>query len=176
MSDELKLFIWVVLVLALIYVLWFGYAFVSLRGFLRKMKRKLSGSAVLFASKRDLLLSVYAYCEKAGAELEEDDAERATKARWVKFEIKKAEDVERVSGELSSFEKRLMRLVSANEYLSKGQEFVQMKESLNDVNANYRRIVAQYDNDLGGYNYWRKHFMFRWLFFIFGYREKRRLS
>jgi len=176
MPEGLKLFVWAVCIIVLVYTIWFLFGLVSIRSFVRNMKQKLKAAAVLFAGKRDFLLSLYAYCQKAGASFQEDDAEKATKARWTKLDLKKAEDVERVQGELSILEKRLNRYLNENENLKQGQEYLSLKESLDDLNSNYRLIVATYDNDLVGYDYWRKHFLFRWLFFLCGYRERKRLS
>jgi hypothetical protein len=113
---------------------------------------------------------------KSGASFQDDDDEKATKARWTKLELKKAEDVERVQNELAVLEKRINRYLNDNESLKQGQEYLSLKESLDDLNSNYRLIVATYDNDLVGYDYWRKHPLFRWLFFLCGYRERKRLS
>jgi hypothetical protein len=106
------------------------------------MKQKLKAAAVLFAGKRDFLLSLYAYCQKAGASFQDDDDEKATKARWTKLELKKAEDVERVQNELAVLEKRINRYLNDNESLKQGQEYLSLKESLDDLNSNYRLIVG----------------------------------
>ena len=175
MSLPLKITIWVLCVLALVYFLWFLYGLVSIRGFSDRMKRKLRASAILFASKRDLLLSLFAFCQKSGIELPESENEKATKARWTKFVIRKAEDVEVISKELSDFEKQLMRLSATQEAVYNSPEFAAFKEPLEDVNANYRRLVATYDSDLVGYDYWRKSPLFRIPFFLLGFRKKKRL-
>jgi hypothetical protein len=175
MSLPLRITIWVLCILALVYFLWFLYGLVSIRGFAERMKRKLKASAILFASKRDLLLSLLALCKKSGIDLPENENEKATKARWTKFEIRKAEDVELISKELSDFEKQLMRSASSKEAVYNSPEFTALKEPLDDVNANYRRLVATYDSDLVGYDYWRKSPLFRVLFFLLGFRKKKRL-
>lgn len=173
--DPRKILLWVLVVLLLVYLIGFFLVFASLRNFDRRLKKKLQAVAVLFASKRDLLLSLCAYYQKGGLALEENDSEKATKARWVSFDIKSGTDAQRIGAELTAFDKRLEQLGRANPALETGPEYERLKESLADVNLNYRQLAATYDYDLVGYDYWRKQFLYSWVFFLCGFRKRSRL-
>lgn len=172
----LRITIWVLAVIVLVYLLWFLYGLVSIRNFSRLMKRRLKGAAVLFASKRDLLLSLFAIYKKEGVEMPDKETDQATRARWNTFAIKTSADAEAYALELSAYEKRLSLFPGVSEKITSSAEFKRLKESLADVDSNYRKIVATFDSDLVGYDYWRKHKLFGWLFFVFGYREQTRLA
>jgi hypothetical protein len=175
MPTAIRILLWVLAILILVYLLWFLYGLISLQSFTRSMKRKLKVTGVLFAGKRDVLLSLFGLCKKQGAEIDSDEADLATRARWTSFEIKRAEQAARADLDLRRFEKLIMGFVKERPEISKLKEYGILKESLDDLNLNYRRIVANYDSDLIGYDYWRRHPLFRYLFLLFGFRERKRL-
>ena len=49
-------------------------------------------------------------------------------------------------------------------------------ETLNDLFANYQRIAARYNRDIIGYEYWRANVVFRYLFNLFGLKQRQRLA
>jgi hypothetical protein len=54
-------------------------------------------------------------------------------------------------------------------------EFITFTDTLADLDANYRRTAAIFNSDVEGYEYWRKSPLFRFWFWIDGFRPMNRL-
>lgn len=105
---------------------------------------------------------------------DESTKEEATQVRWLKVNKLQAKEIENCLNLLSSLQKRLVLFANNNEH-GKSEEFLEYFGILNDLDANYRKTATIYNSDLLGYEYWRKTPLFRFWFFVFRFKEIKRL-
>lgn len=155
-----------------------GLAFVFSRVlfFKESLKKRLIAANVLFSETREVLLSLYREFKNAGVNFSNDDEEMTTKVRWLKTDVSDEGDVERIALLLAAYEKRLSFLAANHPWVRKGEEYESLKEALHDLNVNYRRIVAVYNSDVLGFNYWRTFLVYRPLFWVLGYKKANPLA
>jgi hypothetical protein len=77
---------------------------------------------------------------------------------------------------LNDFQRRLSLLWARRTLHPKSSDILLHEFSLKDLENNYHRIVAAYNTDLNGYEYWRKRPIYRWLTWLFGFRKRERLA
>jgi hypothetical protein len=144
--------------------------------FRKKLKKRIIALSVLFAEKKDLLLSMYALFDKAAAHLDSVEKDSAAKVRWLKTQVVKEAEIEEVDSILNDLQKRLTLLAEAESYLKAGEDYQVFSSALKDLDANYRRIVAVYNSEVSGYEYWRRSPFFFILFWVCGFRKRNHLS
>ncbi len=171
-----QILLYVLAVIGLLYLISFFYCLSNILAFKEKLKKRLIALSVLFAEKKDILLSMYALFDKAAAHLDSAEKDSAAKVRWLKTQATKEKEVEEVSQTLNDLQKRLTLLAEAESYLKAGEDYLVFSSALKDLDANYRRIVAVYNSEVSGYEYWRKTPFFFVLFWLCGFRKRNRLS
>jgi len=174
--NGLRILYWVLAILGLLYLLGFSLCLFSLADFSSRLKKRLNALAILFSEKRDVLLSLDAYYRKTGLTYSSADKEALAFVSAVPSKNIKDIDVKATHDTLASLEKRLRYLGDSNSWIQQGDEFAPMMSLLSDLSSNYRRIIAVYNSDLLGYEYWRKQPLYRLWFFLLGFRAKKRLS
>lgn len=169
-----QILLYVLSLLALVYIIAFFYSLESIITFRGKLKKRTIALSVLLSEKKDVLLSLHAMIENNG--LNQDDAIRksAAQVRWLKISKLKAKDIANVVFVLSDLQKRLV-LFGNSHQLSDNMEFITFTDTLADLDANYRRTAAIFNSDVEGYEYWRKSPLFRFWFWIDGFRPMNRL-
>jgi sulfur carrier protein ThiS len=168
--------LWILGVVGLLYLAGFFICLGSLLNFRSRLRKRTRALSVLFAEKKDILLSMYALFVKANIPLQPADKDEATKVRWVLTDVKQSSDTLAVNATLSSFEKHLSYLAQGQEIIEKDAHYLDSFSALQDLDMNYRRIAAVYNSDLVGYDYWRKHPLYGFWFWVDGFKEQKRLS
>lgn len=171
-----QILIWILALIGLMYGAGFFYCLSLLLAFRKKLSKRFVALSVLYSEKRDILLSLYAVCDAAGVKFESSLKESAAKVRWLKTNILKEEDAEMVALTLDALEKRLFILAQSEAGLRTNADYQNYTSTLRDIDANYRRIIAVYNSDVTGYEYWRKTPLFFIPFWFCGFRKKKRLA
>lgn len=171
-----QIVLWILVIVLLLYLLGFVYLLINLLNFRSSLQKKLVALSVLFALKKDVLLSLYALYDKASVPLDDADHDAAAKVRWLKTDVVSDDDVALITGTLNTLQKRLSFLSESQTYLKTGKDFQDYVDTIADLDANYHRVVATYNTDLNGYDYWRKVIIYRFWWGLFGLKAKKRLS
>lgn len=174
--EPWQIIIYTLAALLLLYFIGMVYAWTTLASFRSKLKKQVDALAILFSEKKDILLSLYALYDEANVPLEKGDKTAAAKVRWLKTDSITDNDVENITHELNALENRLTLLSESESYIKLSEDFQTYTATLKDLDSNYHRIVAIYDSDLLGYDYWRKFPLYFLLFALFGFRKKKRLN
>lgn len=170
-----NVFYWVLGILALIYIFLLIFTLSFLLSFKGRLKRKTTAFLVLLSEKKEVLLSLVSLYQELGAHYEEADLEWIRKVTLIEKKKIKGSDIVPLNATLSNLEKRLRYIASSNKSLQENENFISLISLLDDLNSNYRRMVATYNSDLVGYEYWRKQPLYRGWFFLFGFRKKERI-
>jgi hypothetical protein len=168
--------IWIATLLALAYLFFAIYTIIVLVDFKEKLRKRFVALSVVYAEKKDVLLSLYALYAKAKLPL--DGEMKLAKKGVVELQTE-AEDETMASAivaELSAFQRRLALLGEEERYIQQSPDYVSYMNSLKDLDNNYHRIIAAYNTDLAGYEYWRKRMIYRWLTWLLGFRKRERLA
>lgn len=169
-----QILLYVVSIALALYMIGFFYAFESLVTFKGKIKRRTMAISILLSEKRDVLLSMYKIADEK--KMFDDDLTKdfTSQVRWLQTTKLKAGEIESSISTLSSLQKRLF-LFSESDELKNDKDFTAYLEIVQDLDANYRRSAAIFNSDVVGYEYWRKTPLFRLWFYIFNFRQIKRL-
>ncbi len=171
-----QILLYVLAVLILLYLVGFFFGLSSLLSFRKKLQKRLVALSVLFAEKKDILLSLYALFDEAHIRLDSAEKDGAAKVRWLKTQVLKEEDVAEVAETLNFLQKRLTLLAESESYIKAGDDYRFFSSILQDLDTNYRRIVAVYNTEVNGYEYWRRAPIYFPLFWLCGFRKRQRLA
>ena len=166
-------------ILAILALIWLGllaFDISSLLSFRAKLEKRTVAFSVLFVEKKDILLTIYAMFDEKKAEFSSSLNKAAAQVRWMKLETLKGDEIENNVFLLNDFEKRLALLGHKYPLFEGDKDYEIYWATIQDLNANYRRNVANYNSEVLGYEYWRRFIVFRPLTYLFGFREKKRLN
>lgn len=77
---------------------------------------------------------------------------------------------------LSMLRDELVYLAEQNETLSKHGEIRQAKNNITEMDSNYRNLIAMYNADVLGYNYWINFLPTRYIYKLFKVKNKQIIS
>jgi hypothetical protein len=175
MGSGILALIWIVTLLGLAYLFLAIYTIIVLVDFKGKLRKRLVALSVVYAEKKDVLLSLYALYQKAKLPLDNDVKLAKKDVVSLTTEAEDEEQSMAIVGALNVFQRRLSLLGEEERYIQKSPDYVSYMNSLKDLDNNYHRIVAAYNADLAGYEYWRKRLIYRWLTWLLGFRKRERL-
>jgi hypothetical protein len=78
--------------------------------------------------------------------------------------------------DLTYLRNELVLLTNSTENLSKNLELKRAKDAIIEMDANYRTLVAMYNADVLGYNYWINFLPTKYIKYIFKLKEKQIIS
>lgn len=148
------------------YLVFFIFRLIHVLHFRKSIYRRLGALTVIIEEEKDMLTPIYVRLRKEGEINEEEPF-------FVEL------DQHSLIG--SHNESRIKKMQEEGHLLaSKLKKHATSDENtvfyfLEDLEKNYQRIAAQYNRDLIGYEYWRKHPLYRFLFVFFGFRQRQRL-
>lgn len=173
--NGLSIFLYVLALLLVLYLGFFIYVLTSLLSFQGKLNKRLIAFSVLLKEKKDILSTLYNLFDEKGIAIDSLTKESCAKMCWLKIDTLKENEIRAVSTTISDLQKRLTLLVSQDASLSKDEEVIRLLSTLMDIDGNYRRITATYNSEIIGYEYWRKMWLYSWIFFLCGFRKRNRL-
>ena len=168
-----KVFFWILIGIAAIYILGFFACFILMINFYHKLKKRLLALSLLCDERKEILLSLKMYFEETKVDFEQIKIECYINS--LNYNKKRINENDLLSYRISldNIENFLNYVAEENTYVKAGSDYLMMKSLLDDLNTNYRRIVTRYNADVLGYNYWFTRFLYHYLFFIFGFRRKK---
>lgn len=78
--------------------------------------------------------------------------------------------------DLAYLRNELVLLTNSSDALSKNLELKRAKDAIVEMDANYRTLVAMYNADVLGYNYWINFLPTKYIKYIFKLKEKQIIS
>ena len=172
----LRILALIITVILVIYIIGFFYCFALLHSFKKKINKRIVAISIVFNEKKEVLLALDSYYRDAKMEYDEEDLQCVRDVAALSNGRIKEADVVCYRDSLQKLEKRLRFKADSNNWIKAGSDYETMTSFLADLNRNYRRIVAIYNSDLLGYEYWRRRALYHYIFVIFGYRKKERLN
>jgi sulfur carrier protein ThiS len=170
-----QIVVWIGALLGLVYLFFAIYTIIVLFDFREKLRKRLVALSVLFAEKKEILLSLYGLFHKAKLPLNAEIIALRDQVAGLNTEVTNEKQVLAAVALLNDFQRHLLLLAEDERYIQKSPDFTSYANFLKDLENNYHRIVAAYNTDLNGYEYWRKRAIYIWLTWIFGFRKRQRL-
>ena len=78
--------------------------------------------------------------------------------------------------DLAYLRNELVLLINSDPALSKNLELKRAKDAITEMDTNYRTLVAMYNADVLGYNYWINFLPTKYIKYIFKLKEKQIIS
>ena len=86
------------------------------------------------------------------------------------------EECKKARNDLAYLRNELVFLISSDVKLTKNMEIIRAKDAITEMDANYRTLVAMYNADVLGYNYWINFLPTKYIRYIFRLKEKQIIS
>ncbi len=168
-----QVFFYVISILLAIYAIGFFYALECIATFKEKIRKKTLAISILFTEKRDVLVSLFSLMEK---DIKDESILATVKeVNSLNLNKLKTSDIEPSIMVLTTLQKQLIMFANSTDYKN-NNNYETYFDLLTDLDMNYRKMTAIFNSDITGYDYWRKTPLFRGLFYVFGFREIKRLA
>lgn len=174
--SGLDIFLICLVCIVFIYVVGLIVCIACLFAFRDRLERRIAAMSVLYSEMKELLLSWKELLEKAGCRWDEKMTNSGAQIASLRTELKSEHESLLTFELLSSYEKELKRLSRLFPSVLKDNDYLAYSASLGDLEASYRRLIALYNSDQAGYEYWRTSFFYRPFTFLFGFRKRDRLA
>ncbi len=174
--DGLTIFLLCLLCLAFVYVVMLCVCFACLFTFRARLEKRLVAMSVVYSEMRDVLLSWKELLEREGCRWDEKMTNAGAQIASLRTELKSEHESLSTYELLSGYEKELKRLSRGFPSVLKDEDYLAYSDTFGDLDASHRRIVALYNGDQNGYEYWRKSIPFRPFTLLAGFRKRERLS
>jgi hypothetical protein len=169
----------IAIIVSVIIAIYFGlsiyYAF-QMQTFLKQLIKRKDAIDVLTAQKYDLLRMI----GKLFVRHNIDVPQEFILSKRPRFEdtLQNIKNTERtiVKSFLVQTAQALFYYGEQNQLLSVNPEYVSLKESLSEVDENFRKQVAIYNASATNYNFWSSFFIFRWMSILFKHQKKELIS
>ncbi len=169
--EPYQIILLIVVTLLFIYVSILVYSFSSCIEFKARLKKKNSAVALIYAERKDAILAIYALFVREDVNFTDEDDEMISLLEDFEFGDKKIEEIQEGVAQLKTVQARLAFIAQTNRWAIKNEEYLALKEVLRDLEVNYRQVSANYNADVGAYNYWVSIPGCSWLPYIFGHRK-----
>ncbi|MCQ2799838.1 MAG: hypothetical protein MJ228_03655 [Bacilli bacterium] len=172
-----RILLYILIIVILLILVYFSFVLYSILNFDKKLAKRTVAISVILSQKRELLQGIFTQFDEAKVNINSSLNKVAAQVRWLKLENLKGEDIEASAVTLKSFEKHLAILGQKYPIFDNDKDYKIYWETIDDLNSNYRRNVANYNSEVLGYEYWRKVLIFRPILHLMGFRkERKRLS
>ncbi|MCR4879419.1 MAG: hypothetical protein K5906_00465 [Bacilli bacterium] len=92
------------------------------------------------------------------------------------FSNQESSDCLQAREDLTYLRNELVLLTNSSENLAKNMELKRAKDAIVEMDANYRKLIAMYNADVLGYNYWINFLPTKYIKYIFKLKEKQIIS
>lgn len=175
MTEAWQVWLLVLSILLGIYLLFAIYVVQRLYHYSSSMAQRLKAINVILAEKKEILLTMLVLYDEEGIHLDTAESKAAEKVRWLKIETKDVQQVIEIVETFDVLQKRLSYLAENDGHIKENRSYQIHKSALDDLDGNYRRIVALFDHDLALYKYWKKNLLYRHIFEVLPLTEWQRL-
>lgn len=167
-----QILLYAISIILVIYAFGLFYALECILTFKERIRKKTLAISILLSEKKDVLISLYGLMKNDIHD--KSILDNLEKVNSLNLDKLKAKDIEDSLIILTTLQKQLVMFANSTEYKT-SENYNTYFDILSDLDTNYRKLTAVFNSDITGYDYWRKTPLFRGVFFIFGFREIKRL-
>lgn len=162
----------IVSIVAGVYVLFVGLAIIFILSFRSIFKKHNAALCVMLHTKYDNIMKMVALLKKYKVKVPNEYENILSKIDANSFKDQELPECITARNDLAYLRNELVYLASSREDLTKNLELKRAKDAITEMDANYRTLVAMYNADVLGYNYWINFLLSRYIKFIFKLKEK----
>lgn len=170
------IFLWIGLTILFLYLVFFFISLACVIDFNNKLKKRTAALMMIFSLFRDTFLALRDVLFEKKVSLSPAIQELFYKVDNFSFKVKNQDQIIAMWETISELSKSLSFLMEQEKILRNCKDLPAIKDALKDLTFSYHRATALYNVDLAGYEYWRSIIFYRPIFFIFGFRKKKRLA
>lgn len=162
----------VLIYIAGLYIAMFIFNLVCLLWFRNSLHTHSKSMTVTLNTKFNNIKKLFSIMEKLGVKIDDKYAEIMKTIDVENMKRQYTPECKKVREDLTYLREEAINLARHQKNLEKNKEFTTAKNNVLEMDEVYRMIVACYNADVLGYNYWIKFLPNRWIFKIFKVREK----
>ena len=155
-----------------LYVLFVGLAIIFILSFSNIFRKHNAALGVMLHTKYDNMLKMVELFKKYGINVPSEYEDMLSKIDANSFKDQELAECIKARNDLAYLRNELVYLASSSVEISKNLEVKRAKDAITEMDANYRALVAMYNADVLGYNYWINFLPSRYIKYIFKLKEK----
>ncbi len=139
--------------------------------FIRIFKKHNKALQVFLSNKYDNIAKLLSACQAHNLAIKTELLSAFNKIDKRTFINQESSDCHDARLTLSALRDELLFLIEANN-LPLDEDVIQIKNNVLELDSNYRTLIAMYNADVLGYNYWINVFPARYVYKLLGWRKK----
>ncbi len=140
-----------------------------------RLKKCLLGISIILSERKQFFLSLVDEFQEMGVNFRGSDIVVFDQVRALKVDSLKADEVSPISDLFREAESRFRFLAGKNPWATKSAKYQDLWSALEELDANYRQALVNYNSQLAFYNYWVKVPLCHWIPWLFGLRYREAL-
>src|SRR5574344_2187650 len=156
-----------------IYVLYFFFVLGFSLSFKRKINKKQISINLLLTQRHDILNLIYRYFVESNVKVPLPISSYLDEA--INYETVNLDDSVRneLLNRLNKASQGLLYLADEFQNIKTSSKYLDYCQTLSDLDVSYRQLVAKYNSDIAGYNYWVHSFGYRGIFKLLRLKQKK---
>lgn len=167
-NITLSVLIWI----AVVYVALFIVNLIFVIFFRRTLEIHSKSMTVTLNAKFDNIKKLFEIMIKLGVKVDGKIVETLNSIDVMDFKTQDSDECKKARDKLTYLREEAMNIARKQNKLEKNNEFETAKNNVLEMDSVYRNIVACYNADVLGYNYWIKFLPNRWIFLLFRVKGK----
>ncbi len=163
-------------ILAAVYLAVMIFVISTIGHFVSRMRKVMIGISIVLSERKEIFLSIVDDFQNMGVSFRGSDIAVFDQVRAMQADHLKARDVSEISALFREAESRLRFLFGKNPWANKSAKQRELWSTLEELDANYRQTIVNYNTELTGYNYWVKVPFCHWIPWLFGFRVREKLN
>ena len=174
--GSVEIIILVVSILAGIYLLLVLVGVLFIYAFSRIFRKHNAALGVMLHTKYDNIKKMLDIMNKYNINVPYKYIETINGINVSSFKDQQLEECVKGRNSLSYLRNELAYMASSNELINKNNELIRAMNAITEMDSNYRTLVAMYNADVLGYNYWINYLPTKYFKYIFKFKEKQIIS
>lgn len=155
-----------------IYLLLLGMDIIFILSFSSIFRKHNTALGVMLHTKYDNIMKMIELFKKEGVKVPEEYEEMLSSIDANSFKDQELPECISARNDLAYLRNELVYIASTQPKINKNLEVKRAKDAITEMDANYRSLVAMYNADVLGYNYWINFWAGRYIKFIFKLKDK----
>ena len=165
----------ILMIVLAIYLTITVFVITSIGHYNSRLKKCLLGISIILSERKQFFLSLIEEFQTMGVSFRGSDIAVFERIRALGFDHLKADQVTPISDLFREAESRFRFLAGKNPWATKGAKYQDLWSALEELDANYRQSLVNYNGQVVYYNYWVKVPLCHWIPWLFGFRHREQL-
>ena len=165
----------ILMIVLAIYLTITVFVITSIGHYNSQLKKCMFAISIILSERKEFFVSLVDEFQASGVSFRESDIAVFDRIRALEVDRLKADQVSAISAIFREAESRFRFLAGKNPQATESIKYHDLWSALEELDANYRQALVNYNSQLVSYNYWVKVPLCHWIPWLFGLRKREEL-